>query len=136
VNKHRRRPQAVVDRRAIAGRASPPPKFDLGQLAWMDRAACAGAGPQLFYADFDQRFNRLPPLAVKTCVGCPVRQQCLDYALARNERFGIWGGLSYRQRVQLRRADDVQRPALYRQMLVANCQRASVALPKELCQAS
>jgi len=102
----------------------------------MDRAACAGTGPQLFYADFDQRSNSLPPLAVETCVGCPVRQQCLDYALARDERFGIWGGLSYRQRVQLHRADDAQRPALYRQMLAANCQQASVALPKELCQAS
>jgi WhiB family redox-sensing transcriptional regulator len=37
------------------------------------------------------------------CRGCEVRQQCLDYALANGEKFGIWGGLSERERRRLRR---------------------------------
>lgn len=37
------------------------------------------------------------------CAACPVRTQCLDYALARGEKFGIWGGLSERQRRTVRR---------------------------------
>jgi len=37
------------------------------------------------------------------CKGCEVREQCLDYALANGEKFGIWGGLSERERRRLRR---------------------------------
>ncbi len=37
------------------------------------------------------------------CTSCEVRVECLDYALANDERFGIWGGLSERERRRLRR---------------------------------
>ncbi|MBU3751599.1 MAG: WhiB family transcriptional regulator, partial [Mycobacterium sp.] len=37
------------------------------------------------------------------CLGCEVRDACLDYALANDERFGIWGGLSERERRRLKR---------------------------------
>ena len=36
------------------------------------------------------------------CAGCPVVVQCLEYALAQDERFGIWGGLSERERRRIR----------------------------------
>jgi WhiB family redox-sensing transcriptional regulator len=36
------------------------------------------------------------------CVGCDVRAECLEYAMANDERFGIWGGLSERERRRLR----------------------------------
>ena len=41
--------------------------------------------------------------AKKTCLGCPVRHECLQYALDHDERFGIWGGLSERERRRLKR---------------------------------
>jgi WhiB family redox-sensing transcriptional regulator len=36
-------------------------------------------------------------------VGCEVKQDCLEYALMQDERFGIWGGLSERERRRLKR---------------------------------
>ena len=41
--------------------------------------------------------------AKKNCLGREVRHECLDYALAHDERFGIWGGLSERERRRLKR---------------------------------
>jgi WhiB family redox-sensing transcriptional regulator len=37
------------------------------------------------------------------CLSCEVRSECLEYALAHDERFGIWGGLSERERRRLKR---------------------------------
>ncbi|MBN9325765.1 MAG: WhiB family transcriptional regulator, partial [Cellulomonas sp.] len=41
--------------------------------------------------------------AKKVCTQCEVRAECLEYALANDERFGIWGGLSERERRKLKR---------------------------------
>jgi WhiB family redox-sensing transcriptional regulator len=41
--------------------------------------------------------------AKKICTGCEVRGECLEYALSNDERFGIWGGLSERERRKLRK---------------------------------
>lgn len=41
--------------------------------------------------------------AKRVCVGCEVRVECLEYALANDERFGIWGGLSERERRKLKK---------------------------------
>ena len=38
------------------------------------------------------------------CDGCAVRIECLEYALENDERFGIWGGLSERERRRLKKA--------------------------------
>jgi hypothetical protein len=42
--------------------------------------------------------------AVKMCKMCPVKAQCLEYAIVNDETFGIWGGMSRRERVNLGRA--------------------------------
>jgi WhiB family redox-sensing transcriptional regulator len=42
-------------------------------------------------------------MAKRICIGCPVRQECLDYALVSNQRFGIWGGLTEEERRPVRR---------------------------------
>lgn len=39
----------------------------------------------------------------RVCDGCPVRVECLDYALTANEREGVWGGLTPRERAKVRR---------------------------------
>ena len=52
-----------------------------------------------------------PAEAKKVCLACPVRKQCLDYALANDERFGIWGGLSERERRKLKNGQPLTKPA-------------------------
>jgi WhiB family redox-sensing transcriptional regulator len=41
--------------------------------------------------------------AKKVCTTCDVRSECLEYALSNDERFGIWGGLSERERRRLKK---------------------------------
>ena len=65
---------------------------------WYDLAACRGVGPHEFYLDRGDSTAR----ALAICAGCPVRQQCAEFAVERNEP-GIWGGLSHRERKALRR---------------------------------
>jgi len=62
---------------------------------WFTRAACIGVDPDLFFPD------RGGPVAEAkaVCRSCPVCRDCLEFALAEPaERFGVWGGLSERER--------------------------------------
>ena len=45
----------------------------------------------------------MPREAKRVCLTCDVRGECLEYALAHDERFGIWGGLSERERRKLKK---------------------------------
>ena len=70
-------------------------------LDWMLRAACAGTdNPDLW---FPARGDSTAT-ARAVCRRCPVRTDCLDWALTNNERFGIWGGKGERERRAMRRA--------------------------------
>lgn len=62
--------------------------------SWRDDALCAQVGSDLFFPEKGGSTRG----AKKLCAGCDVREQCLEYALTREERFGIWGGLSERER--------------------------------------
>jgi WhiB family redox-sensing transcriptional regulator len=66
---------------------------------WQDRALCAQTDPEAFFPEKGGSTRE----AKKICLGCEVRNECLDYALAHDERFGIWGGLSERERRRLKR---------------------------------
>jgi WhiB family transcriptional regulator, redox-sensing transcriptional regulator len=66
---------------------------------WLDRAACLQADPDAFYPEKGGSSRA----AKRVCHTCPVQTDCLSYALANDERFGIWGGLSERERRQLKR---------------------------------
>lgn len=66
---------------------------------WQDQANCLGVDPDLFFPERGASTRE----AKEVCRGCEVRQHCLDYALANGEKFGIWGGLSERERRRLRR---------------------------------
>jgi len=72
---------------------------DTGPMAWQERALCAQTDPEAFFPEKGGSTRE----AKKVCTGCEVRAECLDYALANDERFGIWGGLSERERRKLRR---------------------------------
>ena len=67
---------------------------------WQTRANCMGVDPDLFFPERGQSTRE----AKEVCRGCVVREDCLEYALANGEKFGIWGGMSERERRRLRRA--------------------------------
>jgi WhiB family redox-sensing transcriptional regulator len=66
---------------------------------WQDDALCAQTDPDSFFPEKGGTTTD----AKTTCMGCPVRRECLDYALTHNERYGVWGGLSERERHRLKR---------------------------------
>ena len=65
-----------------------------GDESWRQEALCAETDPEAFFPEKGGSTRE----AKRVCVGCPVRMQCLEYALDNDERFGIWGGLSERER--------------------------------------
>ena len=68
-------------------------------LAWQADALCAQTDPEAFFPEKGGSTRE----AKKVCIGCEVRAECLEYALKNDERFGIWGGLSERERRKLKR---------------------------------
>ncbi|WP_084074007.1 WhiB family transcriptional regulator [Demequina sp. NBRC 110052] len=72
---------------------------DDGPLGWQERALCAQTDPEAFFPEKGGSTRE----AKKVCASCDVRSECLDYALEHDERFGIWGGLSERERRKLKR---------------------------------
>jgi WhiB family redox-sensing transcriptional regulator len=67
--------------------------------SWQERALCAETDPEAFFPEKGGSTRE----AKKICTGCEVKAECLEYALSNDERFGIWGGLSERERRRLRR---------------------------------
>lgn len=66
---------------------------------WREAAACKGMDPSLFF--IERGDDARPAKAV--CAECPVREPCLEEAMAQPERLGVWGGLSERERRGMRR---------------------------------
>ena len=73
---------------------------EIDDLGWQDQALCAQTDPEAFFPEKGGSTRE----AKKICIGCEVKSECLEFALARDERFGIWGGMSERERRRLRRA--------------------------------
>lgn len=67
---------------------------------WQQSANCLGVDPDLFFPERGGSTEE----AKEVCQGCVVRQECLDYAMRNDEKRGVWGGLSRRERIDLRRA--------------------------------
>ena len=63
-------------------------------LSWRQRAACRGVDPDVFYPSSEEEGEE----AKSICRVCPVRESCLEYALANRERDGVWGGATERER--------------------------------------
>lgn len=66
---------------------------------WYPRALCAQTDSDSFFPEKGGSARE----AKRTCLACDVRVQCLQYALDNDEKFGIWGGLSERERRLLKR---------------------------------
>jgi WhiB family redox-sensing transcriptional regulator len=65
---------------------------------WRLDALCAETDPEAFFPEKGGSTRE----AKRVCTGCTVRAECLEFALTNDERFGIWGGLSERERRRLR----------------------------------
>lgn len=84
---------------------SPTPLFSIPD--WYDSALCAQIDHDLFYGDAGR--SDLTNTAKAVCEACPVKTECLDYALAvhPNSDWGVWGGTTKRERAKLRRERDM-----------------------------
>lgn len=79
-------------------RRNPPPVERGPDMSWLEDAACRGVDPALFFPERGASTRE----AKAICAECPVREQCRDYALDTNQKHGIWGGLSERERRRIR----------------------------------
>lgn len=77
------------------------------ELSWQDYANCRGADADLFFPERGASTRR----AKAICGACEAREQCLEYAISNGEKFGIWGGMSERERRRVRRDRIVARRA-------------------------
>ena len=75
-------------------------------MHWQSKAACRGACARLFFGpdgETEPERQVREGKARAVCASCPVRAECLDYALEHNVRYGIWGGLNEHERRAERR---------------------------------
>ena len=84
----------------VPGVRRPAVEDDENALAWQTDALCAQTDPEAFFPEKGGSTRE----AKRVCESCTVRTECLEYALQQDERFGIWGGLSERERRKLKRA--------------------------------
>lgn len=84
----------------MARRAGPASTVWPKPPEWTAGALCAQTDPEAFFPEKGGSVRA----AKATCLACPVRAECLDYALERGERDGVWGGLTELERRRLRRA--------------------------------
>lgn len=85
-----------------------PPAFDYKPESWMEDSACVGHQPEWWFPDDRSNGSEETRMAKAICGGCPVRTQCLDYALRTEPgftRFGIFGGLTADARRKLAKGD-------------------------------
>ncbi|MFT8593291.1 MAG: WhiB family transcriptional regulator [Bifidobacterium sp.] len=69
--------------------------FDSSEdLSWQHRALCAQTDPEAFFPEKGGSTRETK----RICAQCEVRELCLEWAIAHDERFGIWGGMSERER--------------------------------------
>jgi WhiB family redox-sensing transcriptional regulator len=80
--------------------AQPVPRVvENDPLSWQANALCAQTDPEAFFPENDHSTRD----AKRVCASCDVQSDCLDYALRNDERFGVWGGLTERERRKLTR---------------------------------
>ncbi|WNB99190.1 WhiB family transcriptional regulator [Streptomyces sp. CGMCC 4.7035] len=70
-------------------------------IAWQDQALCAQTGADFFFPEPGSSVRE----AKRICGLCRIRSACLEYALTHDERFGVWGGLSEKERIHMRRTE-------------------------------
>ena len=100
-------PDQVIHRpRPVRRRSRRWRRLELAALDWQARGLCRGTDQSVFFGPDDPRESRAARLrrlmaAKRLCAQCPVLKVCRDYALANEEEYGVWGGLSEAERKRL-----------------------------------
>jgi WhiB family transcriptional regulator, redox-sensing transcriptional regulator len=84
----------------VTGHPSRLPAAATPAEGWRESALCLEVGPELFFPDKGES----PRAARRVCSSCGVRAECLAYALDHDEQYGVWGGMSERQRRRIAEA--------------------------------
>jgi WhiB family redox-sensing transcriptional regulator len=81
------------------------------QDGWFRRAACHALPTELFFpaGELDDQAVEQAEEAKAVCAVCPVRVACLEFAIATNQPYGIWGGANTSERRSLRRRRQAER---------------------------
>lgn len=81
--------------------------MDLERFDWQARGLCRGVEPEVFFPVAEEDAGR----AKEICGACTVRDRCLEYSLTNRERYGVWGGVTEKERIDLLRRGAAQRVA-------------------------
>jgi WhiB family redox-sensing transcriptional regulator len=97
-------PKVSVDVRlhqteVMVGRLTMANGFEEGTGDWREQAECARTEPEAFFPEKGGSTRE----AKKVCGGCEVTIECLDAAIQNDERFGVWGGLTERERRKIKK---------------------------------
>ncbi len=95
-------PTVAVMRTSDSRAVTFPVGDDTTPYTWQDDALCNQTDPEIFFPEKGGSTRE----AKQICTMCSVRDECLTAALENDERFGIWGGLSDRERRRLRAGAD------------------------------
>lgn len=79
--------------------------MDEERYEWQARAACHGIEPEVFFPISDDDAWR----AKEICTACEVRPRCLAFSLTNRERYGVWGGVTEKERQEMFRRGTAQR---------------------------
>lgn len=88
---------------------------------WPQFAACKDKPPKWWFPD-DSRTPMNAMKAKEVCAGCPVREECLQFAITTHQEYGIWGGMERRERKSQRK---------YRVIYCNDCGRRFSWMPGE-----
>ncbi len=90
------------------------PKVLQSEYEWQYEGACVGLESARFFSPDAERGRARAgreERAKAVCASCPVIEQCREHALRAQEPYGVWGGLSERERAEILKSDP-QRPAV------------------------
>lgn len=106
--------------------ASTLPRIPFNNQPWAEDALCVQTDPEAFFPDKGGTTRE----AKRVCLSCEVRTECLDYALDNDERYGVWGGMSERERRRIKKGQaPVHHPAPADQVIRAWAHDQGVRVP-------
>jgi WhiB family redox-sensing transcriptional regulator len=80
------------------------PLTDTGRNIKWDQALCRGhAEPDRWYVDHIEKQRKITDAAIEQCNKCPIKKECLEYALTNKIRYGVYGGKTSRERANILR---------------------------------
>lgn len=75
-------------------------------MTWRHSAACRGMDANLFHEEKPYNWTKKQLAAAKkVCASCPVSQECLNYAIENKLSLGVWGGMTYKERLAVRKTN-------------------------------